>query len=108
MMSTRIGPPPTGAHQDEWTRVALSTDRSFLVKRTSTNAYMYVPARPAVAQDVNRRPRLALTLLLARTPTIADASITPLVTGGSLALTCTLRADDADVHALEARLGAAC
>lgn len=108
MIATRTGPPPTGTHHDEWTRVTVSTDRSFLVKRTANKAYSYLPERTAVARDGDLRPRVALTLLLARTPAISDASIAPLVTGGSLSLVCTLSADAADVYALEDRLGATC
>src|SRR5262249_40608833 len=81
-------------------------EQTFWVRRMAAGAYVYLPARPAVARDAAGRPRFALTLVLARMPAITDESIAPLVTGGSLALMCNLAVDHAGARAVEGRLGA--
>jgi hypothetical protein len=106
-MTARVGPPATPGSASGWGSFDLPTRGGFLI-RSAAGGYSYLPRAPRVARDAQGRPRVALTLVLARMPTPADGSIAPLVVSGSLALVCTF-ATEADVAGvLETKLGARC
>jgi hypothetical protein len=93
--------PPTPEHAPGWVRLTVSSGAAFWVNRTAESTQEYVPERVALDS-------FALTLLLARMPVQTEASIAPLITSGSLSLTCVLSADDTDVTELEKQLATHC
>jgi hypothetical protein len=107
-MTAYAGPAPTLTTKSGWARVALSSGRAFLVNKTPTGACTCIPEEPSLARGAAGQPHVALTLLLARMPAITEASIVPLVIGGSLALTCSFSITADELAALEAQLGMKC
>jgi hypothetical protein len=106
-MAARVGPPATPGSASEWASLDLPTHSGFVI-RAAADGYVYLPRAPHVARDAEGRPRVALTLVLARMPTPTDDSIAPLVISGSLALVCTFETDSDIAGALRAKLGARC
>ncbi|MHC2336510.1 hypothetical protein [Bradyrhizobium sp. USDA 4454] len=90
-----------------WSRLDLPGPASVLVRRTR-DGYDHLSGYPRVARDAADRPRVALTLVLSRMPTLDDASIAPLVTCGSLSLVIAFDTPDQDIAALASRLDAPC
>jgi hypothetical protein len=102
-LGSRVAPSTTSG----WSRLDLPGPASVLVRRTR-DGYDHLSGNPRVARDTAGRPRVALTLVLSRMPTVDDASIAPLVTCGSLSLVIAFDTPEQDIAALASRLDAPC
>ncbi len=80
-----------------WTRHSVGTGITSIpiLTRDDTDHVVAVPARPLLAQDAMGRPKLSLTLVLSKRPSVDEPSIAPLVTQGMIAFTATLALPDA-------------
>ncbi|NRO98514.1 hypothetical protein GWC77_21555 [Paraburkholderia sp. NMBU_R16] len=107
-MFVHPAPPATPVSRLGWRRLIGPSGERLLVRPGDGEPCLCVRESLCLARDGAGRPRVALTLVLARAPTPADASIAPLVVGGSLSMICTL-APEADAFAYaEQRLSEPC
>ncbi|MCC8956922.1 hypothetical protein H8B02_26850 [Bradyrhizobium sp. Pear77] len=102
-----LGPGIAPSTISGWSRLDLPGPASVQVRRTR-DGYDHLSCKPRVARDSAGRPRVALTLVLSRMPTLDDASIAPLVTCGSLSLVIAFETPEQDIAALASRLDAPC
>lgn len=101
-------PPATPGSTLGWSRLIGPSGERLLVRPAHGEPCRCIQESLRLARDGVGRPRVALTLVLARAPTPADASIAPLIVGGSLALVCTLSVDADALAFAEQRLGEPC
>ena len=80
-----------------WTRHSVGTGIASIpiLTRDDADHVVAVPARPLLARDAMGRPKLSLTLVLSKCPSVGRALIAPLVTQGMIAFTATLALPDA-------------
>jgi hypothetical protein len=72
-----------------------------ILTRDDADHVVAVPARPLLARDERGRPKMSLTLVLSKRPSVDEPSITPLVTQGTLAFTATLALPNAATQLAE-------
>jgi len=107
-MFVHPAPPATPVSRLGWRRLIGPSGERLLVHPADGEPCLCVRESLSLARDGASRPRVALTLVLARAPTPADASIAPLVVGGSLSLICTLAADVEALASAQQRMNAPC
>ncbi|WP_439894205.1 hypothetical protein ACS7SF_21785 (plasmid) [Ralstonia sp. 25C] len=107
-MLVHRAPPATPGSSLGWSRLIGPSGERLLVHPTDGEPCRCIRESLGLARDGAGRPRVALTLVLARAPTPADESIAPLVVGGSLALVCTLCAGADALAFAEQRLREPC
>jgi len=84
------------ATPEGWVRHSVGTGIASvpILTRDDADYVVAVPARPLLAKDSAGRPKLSLTLVLSKQPSVDEPSIAPLVTQGTIALTATLALPD--------------
>lgn len=107
-MFVHPAPPATPVSRLGWRRLIGPSGERLLVHPVDGEACLCVRESLCLARDGASRPRVALTLVLARAPTPADASIATLVVGGSLSMVCMLATDAGLLAYAEQRLGVPC
>lgn len=107
-MFVHPAPPATPVSRLGWRRLIGPSGERLLVHPAEGELCLCVRESLSLARDGASRPRVALTLVLARAPTPADPSIAPLVVGGSLSLVCTLAADVDALAYAQQRLNQQC